>query len=181
MDHSHSASDDPRKPLLGATVAAGVGGANGLNHDTAKENNSSSVNNLSYGASTSPSQQSITRGDEEEDEEVQVLLEAEEQNDTAMDSISRKSQWILLAVASGACAAFNGVFAKLYVAFSLLICFCACIAGFGGLLYGCPSTFSAIMKGVTACSSASCAYASFRCCCKPSGSNGVTVLCHLLN
>lgn len=27
----------------------------------------------------------------------------------------RQNQWIVLAVASGACAAFNGVFAKLYV------------------------------------------------------------------
>jgi hypothetical protein len=31
---------------------------------------------------------------------------------------SRRSQWIFLAVTSGACAAFNGVFAKLYVASS---------------------------------------------------------------
>jgi hypothetical protein len=30
-----------------------------------------------------------------------------------MDNLSRKSQWIVLALASGACAAFNGVFAKL--------------------------------------------------------------------
>jgi hypothetical protein len=35
-----------------------------------------------------------------------------------MENLSRKSQWIILALASGACAAFNGVFAKLYV-FSL--------------------------------------------------------------
>jgi len=32
-----------------------------------------------------------------------------------MDGVSRKTQWIILAVASGTCAAFNGVFAKLYV------------------------------------------------------------------
>jgi hypothetical protein len=32
-----------------------------------------------------------------------------------MQNMSRRSQWILLAVGSGACAAFNGVFAKLYV------------------------------------------------------------------
>ena len=34
-----------------------------------------------------------------------------------MDSqkMSRRSEWLILAVASGACAAFNGVFAKLYV------------------------------------------------------------------
>jgi hypothetical protein len=30
-----------------------------------------------------------------------------------LSSLSRKTQWITLAVASGACAAFNGVFAKL--------------------------------------------------------------------
>lgn len=28
---------------------------------------------------------------------------------------SRRNQWIIFAIASGACAAFNGVFAKLYV------------------------------------------------------------------
>lgn len=38
-----------------------------------------------------------------------------EEEDPEMDlqNMSRKSQWIILAVASGACAAFNGVFAKL--------------------------------------------------------------------
>lgn len=35
--------------------------------------------------------------------------------DMDLSSMSRKSQWIILAIASGACAAFNGVFAKLYV------------------------------------------------------------------
>ena len=30
-----------------------------------------------------------------------------------MENLSRKSQWIVLALASGGCAAFNGVFAKL--------------------------------------------------------------------
>jgi hypothetical protein len=30
-----------------------------------------------------------------------------------LHNMSRKSQWIILAVASGCCAAFNGVFAKL--------------------------------------------------------------------
>jgi len=30
-----------------------------------------------------------------------------------LSNMSRKSQWIILAIASGACAAFNGVFAKL--------------------------------------------------------------------
>jgi len=31
----------------------------------------------------------------------------------AMENLSKTSQWIVLAVASGGCAAFNGVFAKL--------------------------------------------------------------------
>jgi hypothetical protein len=41
--------------------------------------------------------------------------QASQAEDSEMDlsSLSRKSQWIILAVASGACAAFNGVFAKL--------------------------------------------------------------------
>lgn len=124
MDHSH------REPLLRATVAAGVGSI-GANHDTAKDNKG---NNQSYGAITRLSQPpsssaSITRSssDNEEEVEEEVVLEEEEEDEelvleaeehaTAMDNISRKSQWILLAVASGACAAFNGVFAKLYVAF----------------------------------------------------------------
>lgn len=34
-----------------------------------------------------------------------------------MQNMSRRSQWLILAVASGACAAFNGVFAKLYVVY----------------------------------------------------------------
>lgn len=32
-------------------------------------------------------------------------------------SFTKRNQWMVLAVASGACAAFNGVFAKLYVDF----------------------------------------------------------------
>lgn len=41
--------------------------------------------------------------------------DADADTGAAMDlqNMSRKSQWIILAVASGACAAFNGVFAKL--------------------------------------------------------------------
>jgi hypothetical protein len=120
-----------------------------LNYDTAKENhsNSSMVNNVSYGATTSPSSQhSITRGaDDEEDvdDEEVVRLEAEEP-DTAMENISRKSQWILLAVASGACAAFNGVFAKLYVVafpFSARALHCMAWEGFS-----CLSISYAIMR-----------------------------------
>ena len=38
-----------------------------------------------------------------------------EDSEMNLSSLSRKSQWIILAIASGACAAFNGVFAKLYV------------------------------------------------------------------
>jgi hypothetical protein len=43
-----------------------------------------------------------------------------EDNQMNLSNLSRKSQWIILAIASGACAAFNGVFAKLYVPNSLL-------------------------------------------------------------
>lgn len=38
-----------------------------------------------------------------------------EQDEMEFKDLSRKSQWIALAIMSGACAAFNGVFAKLYV------------------------------------------------------------------
>lgn len=50
-------------------------------------------------------------------QENQAALQKEETKGDEMDydNMSRKSQWIVLAVASGACAAFNGVFAKLYV------------------------------------------------------------------
>lgn len=36
---------------------------------------------------------------------------------------SARAQWMFFALASGACAAFNGVFAKLYVFFSLSFSF----------------------------------------------------------
>jgi hypothetical protein len=42
-----------------------------------------------------------------------IVDEGEDKMD--LTNLSRKSQWIILAVTSGACAAFNGVFAKLYV------------------------------------------------------------------
>ena len=42
--------------------------------------------------------------------------------------MSRRSQWLILAVASGACAAFNGVFAKLYVVTSRLHTVCTVIS-----------------------------------------------------
>ncbi|KAM3065769.1 hypothetical protein ACMFMG_010005 [Clarireedia jacksonii] len=135
MDHLHataSASDDPRQPLLGATVGAGVGSIGATaraNHDDAKDNSAKDNNNSpSYGA-LSTSEHSITQDDEEETEVA--VLEAEE-NDTAMDNISRKTQWILLAVASGACAAFNGVFAKLTTT-QLTTSFAESVASFFGL------------------------------------------------
>jgi hypothetical protein len=39
--------------------------------------------------------------------------DAEDGVEMDLSNLSRRSQWIVLAVASGACAAFNGVFAKL--------------------------------------------------------------------
>ena len=39
----------------------------------------------------------------------------------APEEASAARRWILLAVASGGCAAFNGMFAKLYAHFLLLI------------------------------------------------------------
>jgi hypothetical protein len=44
-----------------------------------------------------------------------------------MKNMSRRSQWLVLAVASGACAAFNGVFAKLYVAYLHILPVLLCI------------------------------------------------------
>lgn len=49
---------------------------------------------------------------EDDDDDIEEG-ETEQEEQHVMENISRKSQWILLAVASGACAAFNGVFAKL--------------------------------------------------------------------
>jgi hypothetical protein len=37
----------------------------------------------------------------------------EGKDEEMLDNLSRKSQWIVLALASGGCAAVNGVFAKL--------------------------------------------------------------------
>ena len=44
-----------------------------------------------------------------------------EEDEMNIQNMSRKSQWIILALASGGCAAFNGVFAKLYVYVILLV------------------------------------------------------------
>ena len=46
------------------------------------------------------------------DTEIEQEIEEAEGN-SEMNNLSAKSQWVVLAVASGACAAFNGVFAKL--------------------------------------------------------------------
>jgi hypothetical protein len=80
-----AAMDDPRQPLLGSRDGAA----------------------LSQRPLTPPSQ----------DHSAQDPQEERTQNDQVkeMENLSRKSQWIVLALASGACAAFNGVFAKLYV------------------------------------------------------------------
>jgi hypothetical protein len=44
-----------------------------------------------------------------------AAIPAADESEMDLSNMSRKSQWIILAIASGACAAFNGVFAKLYV------------------------------------------------------------------
>jgi hypothetical protein len=77
-------ADDPRVPLLGLQGA--------------KKDVAAALSELH--SSTSPPS----------------LPVAHEQGDAEgekMENLSRKSQWIVLALASGACAAFNGVFAKL--------------------------------------------------------------------
>lgn len=43
----------------------------------------------------------------------------------AISDLSKKAQWITFALSSGACAAINGVFAKLFVV-SLLVCMVNC-------------------------------------------------------
>lgn len=50
----------------------------------------------------------------EGDEHSQPPTETdEEESDETRMAWARRNQWIVLAIASGACAAFNGVFAKL--------------------------------------------------------------------
>ncbi|KAF6820244.1 transcription initiation factor iia small subunit [Colletotrichum sojae] len=51
----------------------------------------------------------------EDDEQSQPLTEAEDDDRGDEETMpwARRNQWIVLAIASGACAAFNGVFAKL--------------------------------------------------------------------
>lgn len=60
----------------------------------------------------SPSSDNTIDGSSSLTEPAILLVEDSEMD---LSNMSRKSQWIILAIASGACAAFNGVFAKLYV------------------------------------------------------------------
>ncbi|KAJ8060495.1 hypothetical protein OCU04_010817 [Sclerotinia nivalis] len=121
-------ADDPRKPLLGTTGA-------GVRLKLRAKNRI--INDGSYSATTvSKSISSLHREgrdelelEEEDDEEEEVQQQEQEH---MMENISRKSQWILLAVASGACAAFNGVFAKLTTT-QLTTSFAEHVAGFFGL------------------------------------------------
>jgi len=61
--------------------------------------------------------------------------QADDEPDMEFKDLSRKSQWIALAVMSGACAAFNGVFAKLYVIL-FLFDIKSCMAGYPWNLNG---------------------------------------------
>lgn len=85
-------ANDPRQPLLGS----------GSTTAPAKE---AEQQFLFERHADAPSTHAASTSDEAEDEEDK------------MENLSRKSQWIVLAIASGGCAAFNGVFAKLYVMF----------------------------------------------------------------
>ncbi len=85
--------DDPRQPLLGSTTA--------LAKEAEQEQQA-----LSEQHASSPAPAVSSPDDAEAGEEI-------------MENLSRKSQWIVLALASGGCAAFNGVFAKLQVAYFL--------------------------------------------------------------
>ncbi|TGO41948.1 hypothetical protein BHYA_0014g00310 [Botrytis hyacinthi] len=124
--------DDPRKPLLGTTGT----GVYKLQTKNRILNDDGSYNATTISESTSASHREgnepeleLEEEDEEEEEEDE---EEEEEQENTMENISRKSQWILLAVASGACAAFNGVFAKLTTT-QLTTSFAEHVAGFLGL------------------------------------------------
>lgn len=83
-------NDDPRLPLLPAKQGVPA-------HPSAS---------LSQQHVSSPL---TTRSPDLKESAHSILLEGEAE----MENPSKKSQWIVLALASGACAAFNGVFAKL--------------------------------------------------------------------
>jgi hypothetical protein len=80
--------DDPRKPLLKS-------------------------NTRSYDIAPKARSDRITQVDDPVHEAPDASKTAQDTGDMDLSNLSRKSQWIVLAVASGACAAFNGVFAKL--------------------------------------------------------------------
>ncbi len=50
-----------------------------------------------------------------------------------ISDLSKKAQWITFALSSGACAAINGVFAKLFVV-SLPVCVVNAITDFGDVV-----------------------------------------------
>jgi hypothetical protein len=79
--------DDPHRPLLGNTKA---------------EDDAATLSGQHVSQPQPPSYNS-TSSSAEEGEEADMDLQ----------NMSRKTQWMILAAASGACAAFNGVFAKL--------------------------------------------------------------------
>ena len=87
--------DDPRRPLLG-TTSTKEGDAGAAHPESLSQRPLSSSQPPSYNSASQD-------------------IEGEDTGEADMDlqNMSRKSQWIILALASGACAAFNGVFAKL--------------------------------------------------------------------
>ncbi|TGO65778.1 hypothetical protein BCON_0001g00940 [Botryotinia convoluta] len=118
--------DDPRRPLLGTT-------GTGVVRYKLQTKNRILNDDGSYNATTiSESTSSSHREGNEAELELEEDEDEEEEQENTMENISRKSQWILLAVASGACAAFNGVFAKLTTT-QLTTSFAEHVAGFLGL------------------------------------------------
>jgi hypothetical protein len=83
------ATDDTRRPLLGTAKEDDIGTLSGRRP-----------------SSPPPSYNTASAAIEED-------AEGPKDADMNLQNMSRKSQWIVLAAASGACAAFNGVFAKL--------------------------------------------------------------------
>ncbi|QSZ34200.1 hypothetical protein DSL72_005789 [Monilinia vaccinii-corymbosi] len=113
--------DDPRQPLLGTPVTGA--------RDTKVQPKNRIVRDATTTTKPRPSLHSGERDEGEQDSDE--ILE-EDGSEHMMENIGRKSQWILLAVASGACAAFNGVFAKLTTTQSTTS-FAEHVAGFFGL------------------------------------------------
>ncbi|KAF7903395.1 uncharacterized protein EAF01_006444 [Botrytis porri] len=116
--------DDARKPLLGTT-------ATGIRYKLQTKNRILNDDGSYHATTISEATSSSHREGIEPELELREDEDEEEQENT-MENISRKSQWILLAVASGACAAFNGVFAKLTTT-QLTTSFAEHVAGFLGL------------------------------------------------